>query len=276
MPGADALPPEVASLPEGWLRPDWPAPAHVHAVCTARPGGVSRGAWSALNLGDHVGDDPDAVRANRQHLRARLADLGGGAAVAPTFLRQVHGTAVADLDRGEPDGTEADACIARLPGRACTIMVADCLPVLLTDRRGFRRGGSARRLARPGRWRAGAGARAPGCGRRRAGVAGPVHRSDRLRGGRGGPGRRSAHRMPGRARIFPRRAGGKYLADLPGLARRRLGALGVAGVWGNDGGDGWCTVRQASRFFSHRASMQRSGSTGGRFAACIWLGSRGG
>ncbi|MBF9267033.1 polyphenol oxidase family protein, partial [Paracidovorax cattleyae] len=127
--------PASVPLPDGWLRPDWPAPAHVHAVCTARPGGESRGAWSSFNLGDHVGDDSAAVLANRQHLRAMLAGLGGGGCGGAHLPAAVHGTAVADLDRGVPDGMEADACIARLPGRACTIMVADCLPVLLTDRR---------------------------------------------------------------------------------------------------------------------------------------------
>ncbi|BFO56085.1 peptidoglycan editing factor PgeF [Acidovorax sacchari] len=275
MPGADALPPAAASLPDGWLRPDWPAPGHVHAVCTARPGGVSRDAWAALNLGDHVGDDPDAVRANRQYLRARLADLGGGPAVAPIFLRQVHGTAVADLDRGVPDGTEADACIARLPGRACTIMVADCLPVLLTDRQGC-----AVAAAHAG-WRGLAGgvleqalARLDADGGVLAWLGpciGPTafEVGEEVR-------EAFCAQDAGAGTLFSPQGGGKYLADLPGLARRRLGALGVAGVWGNDGGDGWCTVRQASRFFSHRASVQRFGSTGGRFAACIWLGSRGG
>jgi hypothetical protein len=58
---------------------------------------------------------------------------------------------------------------------------------------------------------------------------------------------------------------GKWLADLPQLARRRLAALGVTQVYGNDGSDDWCTVSQPLRFFSHR----RDGSSG-RFAAFIW------
>jgi copper oxidase (laccase) domain-containing protein len=59
---------------------------------------------------------------------------------------------------------------------------------------------------------------------------------------------------------------GKYLADLPALARQRLAKAGVAQVQGNDGGLAWCTFNQTGAFFSHR----REGVTG-RFAAGISL-----
>jgi copper oxidase (laccase) domain-containing protein len=49
-----------------WLVPDWPAPPGVFALCTTRAGGVSRPPFESLNLGNHVGDDPAAVHANRQ------------------------------------------------------------------------------------------------------------------------------------------------------------------------------------------------------------------
>jgi len=62
----------------------------------------------------------------------------------------------------------------------------------------------------------------------------------------------------------------KYLADLAGLARLKLHALGIAGVYGNDGSPGWCTVGQPSSFFSHRRDTALGHSTG-RMAACIWL-----
>jgi copper oxidase (laccase) domain-containing protein len=58
---------------------------------------------------------------------------------------------------------------------------------------------------------------------------------------------------------------GKWLANLPALARLRLRALGITAVVGNDGTLAWCTVMQSSRLFSFR----RDGATG-RFAACIW------
>ena len=70
---------------------------------------------------------------------------------------------------------------------------------------------------------------------------------------------------------FSVQPGGKHLADLPALARRRLQAIGVPSVHGNDGSAQWCTVAQSARFFSHRRDAVRLGSTG-RMAACIWFG----
>jgi len=60
---------------------------------------------------------------------------------------------------------------------------------------------------------------------------------------------------------------GKFLADLPALARRRLSAIGITDVHGNDGSAAWCTVANPSRFFSHRRDR-----VSGRLAAAVWLG----
>jgi YfiH family protein len=67
------------------------------------------------------------------------------------------------------------------------------------------------------------------------------------------------------AACFTPLGAGKWLANLPALARQRLRALGVTAVYGNDGSPAWCTVANPSRFFSYR----RDGVTG-RMAACIW------
>jgi copper oxidase (laccase) domain-containing protein len=56
----------------GWLMPDWPAPARVRACVTTREGGVSLPPYEGLNLGDHVADDPQAVQHNRQLLTSAL------------------------------------------------------------------------------------------------------------------------------------------------------------------------------------------------------------
>ena len=120
-----------------WLRPDWPAPAHIHALCTTRAGGVSAAPFDSLNLGDHVGDAPAAVHTNRQILQAALNATTPG--TQPVFLQQVHGTHVLDLLEGQgalPTDTCADASATAAARLACTIMVADCLPVLLTNRQG--------------------------------------------------------------------------------------------------------------------------------------------
>jgi len=73
--------------------------------------------------------------------------------------------------------------------------------------------------------------------------------------------------QPEAAACFVPHGPGKWLADLPGLARLRLQALGVRGIYGNDGSPAWCTVSNSLRFFSYRRSP-----ICGRMAASIWLG----
>ena len=112
-----------------WLIPDWPAPANVRAAFTTRAGGCSTPPWDSLNLGDHVGDELQHVAANRTRLGRTIASR-------PVFLKQVHGVGVERLSDATPVGTVADASITTQRGLACTIMVADCLPVLLTNSEG--------------------------------------------------------------------------------------------------------------------------------------------
>ena len=251
--------------------PDWPAPAHVRAVCSTRAGGVSQGAYSTLNLGDHVGDLPAAVAENRSRLARAMA-------VRPVFLSQVHGVHTHRLDPGSLDGTVADACITNERGLACTIMVADCLPVLLTDRRG------RQVAAAHAGWRGLAGQQGRGVLEHITEAFGPVaHKkteddASELIAWLGpcigpkafevGDEVRAAFMEPNEAAAgcFIPQGPGKWLADLPGLARQRLAACGVRHIFGNDGSAGWCTVSNPSRFFSHRRDR-----VSGRMAACIWL-----
>lgn len=268
--------------PQDWLVPDWPSPAGVHAVFTTRSGGVSAPPFDRFNLGDHVQDDPVAVATNR----ARLA---GATGVRPVFLKQVHGVAVATLDTRTPDGGEADACLSTLPGVACTIMVADCLPVLFTNS-----AGSVVAAAHAG-WRGLAGG-ADGQGVLEATVAAFVQAVQQMDASTDrdrviadmlvwlgpcigpeafevGPEVRAAFVQsdPAAQRAFdPHLVGDeKYFANLSMLARLRLSAMGIHRIYGNDGTPGWCTATQALRFFSHRRDAVRLGSTG-RMAACIW------
>ncbi len=258
-------------VPDAWLRPEWPAPTHVHAVFTTRAGGVSAAPFDSFNLGDHVGDEPTAVAANRAALAAALN-------ARPVFLQQVHGVAVADLDAIPADGTVADACLTARRGMAATIMVADCLPVLLTDTQGHAVGAAHagwRGLAGQG----GVGVLETVVAELRARVGAEAELLAWL-GPCIGP---TAFEVgaevrevfcatdAGASACFQPGAPGKFWADLPGLARRRLAALGLTQVHGNDGGTRWCTVSQPSVFFSHRRDAGRLGSTG-RLAACIWLG----
>jgi polyphenol oxidase len=259
-----------SDLPLTWLQPQWLAPASVRAVMTDRHGGVSLAPYNSMNLGDHVGDEPIHVRANRACLQNTLGRR-------PVFLQQVHGVQSAMLDADTPDGIQADACMAATPDIACTIMLADCLPVLLCDT--------------AGRWVAAAHAGWRGlAGQAGRGVLETLVASDPVNQSQGtdilawlgpcigpeafevGPDVRAAFcDSDAQAVDFFRPSGrGKFLADLAGLARQRLLRLGISRIFGNDGQAPWCTVTQASRFFSHRRDGRVFGQSG-RMAACIWL-----
>lgn len=244
-------------------------PAGLGAWMSTRVGGHSAAPWDSFNLGDHVGDVPDHVRANRQ----LLADTLG---VRPVFLQQVHGTEVVELGPDTPDGTVADACFTFAPALACTIMVADCLPVLLWDVQGrwvAAAHAGWRGLAGQGGWGvleslwAALSARGATQAHTRAWLGpciGPAAFEV-------GPEVRQAfvaeHAQT--ASAFRPGQGDRWLADLPALARGRLQRMGLVEVAGNDGSERWCTVSRPAQFFSHRRDAGRLGSTG-RMAACIW------
>lgn len=244
-------------------------PANLGAWMSTRQGGCSVAPWDSFNLGDHVGDATEHVQANRQ----KLADALG---VRPVFLKQVHGTEVLELGRQTPDGAVADACFTFDSAVACTIMVADCLPVLLWDVQG--------------RWVAAAHAGWRGlAGHGGVGVLETLWTALKARGARAqntlawlgpcigpqafevGPEVREVFLkdQPGLAAAFSPGQGDRWLADLSALARARLKQMGLAQVLGNDGSLDWCTVSQPRLFFSHRRDAVRLGSTG-RMAACIW------
>lgn len=100
---------------------------------TDRSGGGSDAPYESLNLGDHVGDDPERVAANR----ARVAAAIGLAPPDLRFMSQVHGATVVRIERaGSQEAVpEADALVTRVPGIALAVLVADCVPVLLAARR---------------------------------------------------------------------------------------------------------------------------------------------
>lgn len=236
------------------LIPDWPAPANVRAVQTLRSGGCSPPPWESFNLGDHVGDDPARVAANRATLRALLP-------AEPLWLTQVHGVTVVDAGAASPT-READAAFARQPGKVCVVMTADCLPVLFCDRAGTVvaaahagwRGLLAGVLeATLGRMGVPAGEVLAWLGPAIGPAAFEV--GDEVRSAFV-----SAHAES--AAAFEALRPGKWLLDIYLLARQALARVGVSAVYGGD----CCTVQDAGRFFSYR----RDGVTG-RMASLIWL-----
>ena len=256
--------------PADWLVPDWPAPPWVRAVCTSRSAGVSAPPWDSMNLGEHVGDAPAAVRANRAALARCLH-------ATPVFLEQVHGSAVLQLPvRTAGQCWQADASVSREPGQVCTVMVADCLPVLLVDPQGI-----AVAAAHAG-WRGLLGQNGQGVLETSVAALGPDAPARALAwlGPCIGPhafevgdevrAAFMAHDAAAQALFRPAAVQGKWWCDLAGLARQRLQALGLRSIYGNDGSSPWCTVGNPSRFFSHRRDTLRCGGSG-RFAACIWI-----
>jgi len=107
-----------------------PAPARVRRVVTTRAGGRSSGAYSSFNLGDHVGDDPSAVAANRR----RLAEGIGVPPQRLVWMDQVHSRTVAVVD-GPLSGPLAatDAVVTAARELPLVVVAADCVPVLLAD-----------------------------------------------------------------------------------------------------------------------------------------------
>lgn len=238
------------------LLPRWLAPARVRALQSTRRGGVSLAPYDSLNLGAHVGDQAVAVAANRARLAALLP-------APPLWLEQIHGVAVVDADSAQACGVAVgDAAVARRPGVVCTVMTADCLPVLLCDR-----AGTVVAAAHAG-WRglcAGvleatvAAMRVPP--REVIAWLGPAIGRDAFEVG---DEVRSAFvaRDAAAAAAFRRGRPDRWLADIWQLASQRLAAAGVGAV----AGGGLCTFADRERFFSYR----RDGATG-RMATCIWL-----
>ncbi|GAA1003861.1 peptidoglycan editing factor PgeF [Streptomyces thermogriseus] len=103
-----------------------------HFAFTDRWGGVSAVPYEELNLGGAVGDDPAAVRANRERA-ARALGLDPDRVV---WMNQVHGAEVAVVDGPWTDAAgipSVDAVVTRQRGLALAVLTADCVPVLLAD-----------------------------------------------------------------------------------------------------------------------------------------------
>ena len=237
-----------------FITPSWPVPENVKCLSTTRMDGVSIAPYSSLNLGVHVGDELGDVRQNRALLREYLP-------AEPLWLNQVHGTDVAQALRYQ-GVCDADASVANGIHQVCTVMTADCLPVLFCDTSGTQvaaahagwRGlldgvleNTVSKFEQPNQVLAWLG---PAIGPNAFEVGQEVKDSFSLKD-------------PAAERCFkPSQATGKWLADLYSLAKLHLNAVGVTQVFGGE----HCTYSDEARFFSYR----RDGVTG-RMASCIWL-----
>jgi YfiH family protein len=240
----------------GLIRPDWPAPASVHALVTTRigPEPTQRSAFG-FNIGMRCGDDPAAVVRNRAFLRDVLALPS-----EPRWLRQVHGVRVCtEPQPGEPD---ADAAITRSPGVVLAVQTADCLPVLFAADDGTEvaaahagwRGLSA------GVLEATLGAMQTPSARVMAWL-GPAIAATSYEVGDGVRAAFLAH-APAAADAFTPTRPGHWQCDLYALARLRLRAAGVARIFG-----GGLDTFTDPRLHSYR----RDGATSGRMVSLIWI-----
>lgn len=100
----------------------------VRMVFTSRAGGVSSSPYGSFNLGTHVGDNPEDVAANRARL-TRVLDLPD-----IVYMEQLHTATVTVIDGPQDGPVEAtDALVTTTPNLGLAVLVADCVPVLLSD-----------------------------------------------------------------------------------------------------------------------------------------------
>ncbi len=238
--------------------PDWPVVPAVRACTTTRIGGVSEAPFDGFNLGLRTADAPGNVLKNRAILRRQMR-----LPAEPCWLWQQHGTRVVDVATAD-DNEHADATWTRIPGAVCSVMSADCLPVLFADRRGrcvaAAHAGWRGLLdgvleavidklpADPGQLLAWLG---PAIGPTAFEVGADVHDAFCAQDDRNV----ACFQTTGTP--------GKWFANLPELARLRLKKAGILSLYGAHR----CTFTEAEVFFSHR----RDGVDSGRMTTLIWL-----
>ena len=236
------------------IRPDWPAPSNIRAFTTTRRGGFSEGPWSSLNLGNSCGDDSQHVEQNRQRLHTLLP-------AEPHWIKQVHGNCVLELSEHTDSGTEADAVISTNPGQVCTVLHADCLPILFCNHAGTKVAAAH------------AGWRGLAAGVVEATILAMDHDPDELMAWLGpaiGPTAFEVGQnvydafvdIDVNCSVAFRPYRDRWLADLYQLARLALLKAGVRQVYGGQ----YCTYLDQERLFSYR----RDGVTG-RMATLVWM-----
>ena len=106
-----------------YFSPVWPSPSRVKSIQTTREGGISTGFYDSNNLALHVGDQSKKVMGNRSKLSKVFPDCEF------SWLNQSHSSRL--LKWGQ--GVDADACYSFDRLKVCSILTADCLPVLMCD-----------------------------------------------------------------------------------------------------------------------------------------------
>ena len=244
-----------------FLQPDWPQPKSIGTIITARAGGVSSAPYMSLNMALHVNDDPLDVRRNRQlvseHAKVNTDSFQW------QWMEQVHGANVSTI--GSPiDPPVSDGLRTTQKGIICSVLTADCLPVLICNSAG------TEVAVAHGGWRGLAGgilANLVGSMQSKPDTLmawlgpaiSPCHfevgaevRTQFLQSDLGEQADQHFHQQPT----------GKFMADLYGIAKSQLSLMGVSKIYGGD----YCTHRDSDMFFSYR----RDGETG-RMLSAIYI-----
>ena len=239
-----------------FIQPDWPVPKQVKAFVTNRRGGVSQSPYASFNLAEHVEDDPEAVKTNRAILQQSLQ-----LPAEPVWLEQVHSSRVIDAGQSQLS-LKADASFTSQQEVICVVMTADCLPVLICNRRG------TKVAAAHAGWRG-----------LEAGVIektieamqedaddllvwlGPAIGPDAFEVGDEVKRAFEQHDADA-SKAFKPSNSGRWLADIYELAKQRLEKININHVYGA----GFCTFTDKKQFYSYR----RDGKTG-RMASLIWI-----
>ncbi|MGF1741147.1 peptidoglycan editing factor PgeF [Vibrio profundum] len=237
--------------------PAWKAPKTVKAFASTRYDGYSVGPYQGLNLGQHVGDDVETVQRNRSRF-AELAMLPS----PPVWLNQTHSTAMIELSKPAHEIPDADGSYSQIAGVVCTVMTADCLPILLTDTAG------SQVAAVHAGWRGLANGIVEKAVHTFNGNVlawlGPAIGHNSFEVGHDVRETFLSHDGQAEKAFVSRGSNGKWLADMQLLAKQRLSDVGVTNVTSSN----MCTYQDSERFYSYR----RDGVTG-RQASCIWIDS---
>ena len=258
------------NLPElELIIPEWPAPKNVKAVITTRKGGVSKSPYDSFNLAMHVDDNADDVATNRERLKQSLQLEN-----EPVWLTQTHSNKVVEAS-SYIASDEADACYTSEVNKPCTVLTADCLPILICNKQGtwveaIHAGwqGIARRvieasiLAYPGQKTELMAYFGP--------AIGPDHfevQNDVLDAC-------TADLTSAQKKIFIKKCfkpiegkDGYYLCNIYELARQRLHKCGVQEIYEG----AYCTYREKEWFYSYRRDCAGGEKKTGRMASLIWL-----
>jgi polyphenol oxidase len=248
------------------IKPIWPAPAHVIAGVSTRSGGCSQAPYQSMNLAQHVGDNADDIAKNR----TQLAHAENTSPQQWQWLEQTHSTTIIEINEVQNQPLHADAAFTRQQNTVCTVMTADCLPILLCDAQG------SRVAAIHAGWRGLANGIVSNsinafCNQLPAiksqeiiAWLGPAIGPDHFEVGAEVKEAFVNDSAIGQlnAAAFEAQANNKYKADIYQLATIALNACGVHHIYGG----GFCTVCESERFYSYRRKAQT-----GRMASYIFI-----